>query len=147
MKQLDAETVSTSLVEAGWKMRALSGFIERVGPLWTRREPDGWAYGLLAGADHTNPAGVVHGGVLATLADQALSSIAWEAVGRRACVTVQLDTHFVAAVRPGEFVEARGRVVRSTASLVFMQGSLRVADVEVATASAVMKVVTARVDA
>ena len=30
----------------GWKPRTLPGFAGLVGPLWTRKEDDGWAYGL-----------------------------------------------------------------------------------------------------
>lgn len=131
------------LAAAGWQRRALAGFIERVGPLWVRRDGDGWAYGIVAGPEHLNPAGVVHGGLLATLADHALSAIAWQAIGRRPCVTVQLDTQYVASARAGQFLEARGRVVRATGSLVFMQGQVIAEGVELVTASSVMKVVAA----
>lgn len=138
----DAPTAPTpdSLGAQGWRPRTLPGFAGLVGPLWTRQEDGGWAYAILAGPAHTNPAGVVHGGLLTTLIDHALSAIAWEASGRRACVTVQLDAQFLSGVRPGQFIEARGRVVRSSASLVFMQGQLTVDGAEVLSASAVLKV-------
>lgn len=129
------------LTANGWKQRKLPGFAGLIGPIWTRKEDAGWAYGVLATAEHINPAGVVHGGLLTTLADHALSAIAWEAIGRRACVTVQLDTHFLASAREGQFLEARGRVVRATASLVFMQGHVMAAGAELVTASALMKVI------
>ncbi|QVQ26101.1 PaaI family thioesterase [Achromobacter deleyi] len=124
----------------GWRQKSLPGFAGLIGPLWVRKEADGWAYGLLATSDHLNPAGVVHGGLLTALLDHALSAIAWEALARRACVTVQLDTHFLAAARAGQFLEVRGRVVRATSSLVFMQGELSVAGSAVATGAAVLKV-------
>lgn len=125
----------------GWRERSLPGFAGLVGPLWTRQEEDAWAYGILTTAEHTNPAGMIHGGLLATLMDHALSAIAWEALGRRPCVTVQLDTHFLSAGREGQFLEARGRVVRATSSLVFMHGDVRAEGVELVTASAILKVV------
>jgi uncharacterized protein (TIGR00369 family) len=125
----------------GWNERSLAGFIGLVGPLWTRKEEAGWAYGLLATTHHVNPAGLVHGGLLTTLIDHALSAIAWEALERRACVTVQLDTQFLSAAREGQFLEARGRVVRATSNLVFMQGQVAVAGVEIVAASAVLKVI------
>lgn len=135
------ETTPESLSAAGWRQRTLPGFVGLIGPLWTRKEEPAWAYGLLATAGHLNPAGVVHGGLLTSLMDHALSAIAWEAVGRRACLTVQLDTHFIAAAAEGQFLEARGRVVRATSSLVFMQGQVSAAGVDVITASAILKVV------
>ena len=125
---------------SGWKARELPGFFGQIGPLWTRKEPEAWAYGVLAEDRHTNPAGIVHGGLLATLLDHALSAIAWEANARKACITVALDAHFLAPARPGEFIEARGRIVRQSSSLVFMQGSLTVQDRIVATASAILKI-------
>lgn len=124
----------------GWKARDLPGFFGLVGPLWTKREGDAWAYAVLAEARHTNPAGLVHGGMLTTLLDHALSVIAWEANQRKPCITVALDVQFLAAVPPGDLVEARGRIVRQTASLVFMQGNLSVGSEAIAAASAIMKV-------
>lgn len=132
--------VSEPAAPPGWRKRELPGFAGLIGPLYVRKEAEGWAYGLLAGADHLNPAGVVHGGLLTALLDHGLSAIAWEALGRRACVTVQLDTHFLAAARAGQFLEVRGRVVRATSSLVFMQGELGVGGNVVATGAAVLKV-------
>lgn len=130
-----------ALRDKGWKQRALPGFAGLVGPLWTRKEETAWAYGLIATTDHLNPAGLVHGGVLTTLIDHALSAIAWESIGRRACVTVQLDTQFLLAAHEGAFLEARGRVARATSSLVFMQGQVTVDGAEVVAASAVLKVI------
>lgn len=137
----EQEHSSASLSASGWRERKLPGFAGLVGPLWMRKEEALWAYGLLATPEHTNPVGLVHGGLLTTLMDYALGAIAWEAVDRRACVTVQLDTHFVSAARPGQFLEARGRVVRATSSLVFLQGRVEVAGSEIIVASAVFKVI------
>lgn len=129
-----------SLSADGWRQKSLPGFAGLIGPLWARKEAQGWAYGLLLTGDHLNPAGVVHGGLLTALLDHALSAIAWEALARRACVTVQLDTHFLAPARQAQFLEARGRVLRATSSLVFMQGELSVRGRAVATGAAVLKI-------
>lgn len=137
---MSATPTIESLGAQGWRQKSLPGFAGLIGPLWARKEADGWAYGLLARDDHLNPAGVVHGGLLTALLDHGLSAIAWEALARRACVTVQLDTHFLAAARKGQFLEVRGRVLRATSSLVFVQGELSVAGSVVATGAAVLKV-------
>jgi len=123
----------------GWKVRSLTGFIEHAGPLWAKREDGGWAYGFAVVPQHLNPAGSAHGGALMTLMDHTLSAIAWEACGRSPCVTLQMDSHFVSPVRPGQFVEARAEVVERTGSLVFMRGELRTSERLVLTASAPMK--------
>ncbi len=129
--------------EDGWKKRDFPGFLALIGPLWSRREEHGWAYGMIAEANHINAAGLVHGGMLMSLADQALSVVVWEAMDRTPCVTVQLDTHFLAAVHPGDFVQARAQVTRKSRSLVFVQGSLVVQGDPVLTASGIWKVVSA----
>ena len=133
---MDTPDPSTS----GWKPRALAGFIGGVGPLWTRREKDSWAYAFVATSQHTNPAGIVHGGFLMTLMDHALSAIAWEDADRRPCVTVQIDVRFLTAVQPQTLVEARGRVVRRTSDAVFHRCHLTVGAEVVATASAILKI-------
>lgn len=124
----------------GWKKHDGKGFLGLVGPLWSRREDDHWAYAFVASEQHVNAAGVVHGGLLVSLADQAMSMVVWEAMDRAPCVTVQLDTHFLMATRPGDFIQARARVARATRSLAFAQASLAVGDEPVLLASGVWKV-------
>lgn len=130
-----------ALQAAGWKQRSLTGFADRLGPLWTKKENDGWVYGILATPDHLNPAGFVHGGVLCALFDHVVSAVAWEAVGRRACVTVQLNTQFLTAAREGQFLEARGLVTRATNSLVFVDGTIESGETELLRGSCVQKIV------
>lgn len=108
----------------GW--RALPG-AQLPGPLgtfWARRAGDTWHYGLLTDASHANPNGVVHGGVLMTFADHGLSFLAIEAAERHPCTTIQLNTHFLDAIHPGEFIELRGEVSRRTRGLVFLRGEV-----------------------
>ncbi|RAR56381.1 uncharacterized protein (TIGR00369 family) [Paraburkholderia unamae] len=107
------------------------------------READRYVFGVLVTREHANPAGMIHGGMIASLLDQSVSTAAWEATGRQPCVTAQLDTHFVVAVRPGAFIEARSRVVRQAGSLVFVQAELSVASEIVATGAATIKVMRA----
>ncbi|CAN5483839.1 PaaI family thioesterase [soil metagenome] len=133
-----------TLESQGWTRRSFGGFIDCAGPIWTRRRQPGFSYGMLIEPKHLNAQGIVHGGALETLIDHAVSLTAWEACARTPCVTLQLDTHFVAAVRLGAFVEAVGTVVRKTPGIVFMQGALTVDDQTVLTAQALMKIRSAR---
>lgn len=139
------QVTAESLAAEGWRQKALPGFAGLIGPLWARQEQDAWTYGVLATDQHLNPAGVVHGGLLTALLDHGLSAIAWEALGRKACVTVQLDTHFLAVARAGQFLQVRGRVERVTSSLVFVRGEVSVGGEVVATGVGVLKVLSGRV--
>jgi len=135
-----ADDRAEALAGAGWRQRALQGFADRLGPLWTRREDAGWAYGVLPTREHLNPAGFVHGGALCALFDHMVSTVAWEAVGRRPCVTVQLSTQFLAPAREGEFLEARGRVRKVASTLVFMEGMIATGTRDLLAGTAVLKI-------
>lgn len=67
---------------------------------------------LVAGAEHLNLMGTVHGGVLATLADTA-TGLAYRTVLEPGTTftTIQLQITYLAAGRAGRIV-ARGRVVK-----------------------------------
>ncbi len=119
------------------------GFASLVGPLLARREGDSWAYGFQSGPQHENRQGAVHGGMLMTFADHGVGAIAWEAGGRRKCVTMQLDCQFLSAAIPGDFIECRGAAVRSAKSVIFMQGMLTVGERAVLSATGIWKVVSA----
>ena len=105
-------------------------------------------YGLQTGSDHGNPNGVLHGGVLLAFADHALSLLAWEAAERSVCTTIQLNSHFLDAARPGEFLELRGEVTRRTRGLVFLRGIIGARDVagikDVAAIDGIWRVLRAR---
>ncbi|WP_159998915.1 PaaI family thioesterase, partial [Roseomonas sp. 18066] len=118
------------------------GFTDLVGPLWAKRDGGAWAYGLLAGPQHANVHGIVHGGMLMTLIDNALGLTVWEATSRQPAVTMQLNTQFIAAARPGDFIEARGEVLRVARSVVFVRGILSVRGETVLAADGVWKVIS-----
>jgi acyl-coenzyme A thioesterase PaaI-like protein len=128
----------------GWKPHELPGFMGLAGPLWSRREDQGWAYGLQVQSQHLNPARMLHGGALLTLMDHALSTIAWQAAGRLPCLTLQLDSHFLASVAEGGFVEVRAHITQRTRSLMFLQGLASVEGAPVLQAQAIMKAVELR---
>lgn len=112
----------------GWKQLPGAALPAGLGIPWARRIDGEWRYGLLTSADHGNPNGVVHGGVVMAFADHGLSFLAWEAAERAPCTTIQLNTHFLDGIRPGEFIEMRGEVVRRTRGLVFLRGVVSTLD-------------------
>ncbi|WP_135469139.1 PaaI family thioesterase [Crenalkalicoccus roseus] len=125
---------------AGWKPMRAEGYPALIGPFWARREEGRWAYGFLAEARHRNDGGVVHGGMLMSFADDVLGITVWEAAGRRPCTTVQLNTHFIAPARLGDFVEGRAEVLRVTRSVVFVRGVLTIGGRTAVAADGVWKI-------
>lgn len=128
-----------------WERFDDEGFIDLVGPLFSRREASGLrAFALTAEQKHANLIGLVHGGMLMTLADRALGVAAWDAAGGLPCVTVQFDMQFLSSVKLGEFVTLSPVLVRKTRSLVFLRGVLEVGGREVAAATGIWKILEKR---
>ena len=125
---------------AGWTPAPDTGFIDLVGPFWTRQVDGEWTSGFLAEPKHANLLGVVQGGMLMTFADRTLGMAAWQAAENRPSVTIQFGMQFISSARMGEFVESRPEVVRRTASLLFMRGTLLAGSRVIATADGIWKV-------
>lgn len=129
----------------GWDLFEDKGFIDLVGPLFVRGEASGLrSFGFVAQPKHANLIGVVHGGMLMTLADRALGVAAWDAAGGRPVVTVQFDMQFLSAVKMGEFAEMTPEVVRATKTLMFMRGSLMAGGRAAASANGLWKILAER---
>ena len=122
---------------AGWKIVKPIGFGELVGPIWRNGDA---RFGFLVEAKHLNFADIVHGGMLMTLADQAMGMTALLATGNKPDATIELNMQFVGAVRLGEFLEAHCEVVRLTRAIVFMQCRLVVGTRAVANATGIWKI-------
>ncbi|MCL6634772.1 MAG: PaaI family thioesterase [Peptococcaceae bacterium] len=72
---------------------------------------------------NTNPYGGVHGGVLATLADIAMS-IAVRTIGLRP-VTAELTVNYLSQPQPGDRLFAEGRVVHRGKTLLLTEGTVK----------------------
>ena len=74
---------------------------------------------------HLNPGGILHGGLIATLADTAMGLAVRSALPEdRTHVTAQLDVHFLERVDHGT-VHATGRSVRVGGRMAFGEGDVR----------------------
>lgn len=107
---------------AGWSQWQSDAFENRAGPFYEREEDGAGVTAFRAGIEHMNGGGFMHGGCLLTFADSALFTIARPAMEGQFGVTVNLSGDFLAAVRVGQFVEARGEITRAARSLVFVRG-------------------------
>jgi len=136
----DTKTAVFDPAPAGWEPYSDDGFIGLIGPLWQRPAGDSYRYAFMAEPKHHNRRGIVQGGMLMTFADRSMGMTCWYANERQPQATVQLDMHFIDAVRIGEFVEAKCQVVRRTRTLVFMSCELLVGTRVVATAKGVWKI-------
>lgn len=126
----------------GWRrLNGRGGYFDKIGPVWYRRDAER-AIHLAFRADptHDNGNGIVHGGMLLSLTDQALGMLVFEATDRKPCATISLACDFLSAVKAGDWVEASASIVRKGAGIVMVEGELRVGDRLILTASGVWKV-------
>ncbi len=130
--------------QADWKPLKSVGLMAAIGPLLAQRSQETWRYGLQTGPLHANAIGVIHGGTLTALVDQAMSLIAWEAVERQPVVTVHMDTTFLSSAKPGDFLEVEARLVDRKGSMVFLDAEIISDDALILKASCVMKCVKSR---
>ncbi|HLC28709.1 MAG TPA: PaaI family thioesterase [Dehalococcoidia bacterium] len=117
------------MTESEWLMRRVP-FIELVGAeLEEMREGYG-RLALIVEEKHTNPNGVMHGGVATTLMDLA-AAIALGALRGEAArqdsphATVEMNASLIAAVRPGEKIVIEGRVLSLRRSVAFCESEVR----------------------
>ncbi len=100
-----------------------SAYSRGLGPFYFLAEKDCFRQGFRVRARHCNGVGLVHGGMLSTLADNTMAAAAYTQTRRRS-LTVQMNLQFISAVRPGAWLEAVGRVSHSTQTMIFCEVDL-----------------------
>ena len=96
-------------------------------PIFSRRETDRVVIGVQVREAHTNSRGMVHGGLIAALADNAmgLSCVAvLTGEGRKpegGLVTVSMATDFIGAAKLGQWLEFDTQYVKTGRTLCFAQ--------------------------
>ncbi|MGE0155056.1 MAG: PaaI family thioesterase [Reyranellaceae bacterium] len=127
----------------GWRRIAFEGvtFNSTNGPFYARREAEDLALGFRVQQRHCNPAGILHGGMMMTMADMTASfGAALQSGIDKFMPTVSMSFDFVASGRVGDWVEGRCRLLKLTRSLAFTAVSLSVAGKPLLRASCVMKI-------
>lgn len=123
----------------------IEGFLVHVGPLYMRPTPDQSASFLLAfraEAQHVNRFGVVHGGMLATLADTAIGTNLARTGGNtiETTLTLNLTLDYIAAARIDDWIEAHVVLTKERGKVRFGQCEMRCNDRLLVRASAVFYV-------
>jgi len=128
----------------GYAPLALGGeFTTANGPLFLKHGPDRIWLGFRVQARHTNTAGMLHGGMMATFCDMLLpigGQHQSPALAGRFLPTISLQVDYLAPTPPGAWVEGEAQVLRTTTSLAFVQALVSADGTLVARASAVLKI-------
>lgn len=107
---------------AGWLCWVDDPFESHAGPYYFREDEHGPVAAFRARPHQMNGAGFMHGGCLMTFADFALFALAQPDLAGDHAVTVSFASEFLAGAAQGEWIEARGEVLRNGRSLVFVRG-------------------------
>ena len=92
------------------------------GPFFFRADENGPVCAFRSEEKHMNGAGVMHGGCLMTFADFALFGIAHEHIKDSYGLTVAFTSEFLDGPKVGDYIEARGDVLRAGGSIIFVRG-------------------------
>jgi acyl-coenzyme A thioesterase 13 len=116
-----------------------SPFLDTVGPLFYRKEPDGgFVVGLRVPPKHANTRDSAHGGLLLTLLDVALGyRAAFSQDPPAALTTASMCADFAGAPKLGDWVEAHVDVQKLGSRLAFANAFLMVNGERLVRASAV----------
>ncbi len=117
-----------------------------VGPVYEAGEVPHRRFGLLVDERHVNLRGVIHGGMLMTLADLTLGAAVWDLTDRAPCVTMNMQTQFLKEARAGDWIEVIPEITRRTRSLVFARVDFQVGGVVIFTAQSVWKLLGEHAD-
>ena len=114
-------------------------------PIYSKRTDHSIILGLLASSQHCNSRGFVHGGLISTLADNAMVlSCAFQHKPVTPVVTVDLKLNFIKAAQTGHWLQFDTQTVKTGRTLDFAQGQVFAGGKICALMSATFKVIETR---
>jgi len=119
-----------------------SPFTDPWEPLYSKRTDKAVFMGLRLAKAHTNARGLIHGGLIASLADNAMGySCAQATDWTTSFVTVSLSVDYVGSAGIGQWLAVECEVIRTGSTLCFAQSLIRADDTVIARANATFRVV------
>lgn len=116
----------------------LGHYLSQLGPFHWKKADGRLIVGLRIEERHTNTRGIVHGGMLVTLADSALGIVLYNSrTPPQPIVTVSLSTDFIESAWPGDWVEAHVDILRIGKRLAYANCYLQVGERRILRASGV----------
>jgi uncharacterized protein (TIGR00369 family) len=111
-------------------------------PLYSKRTDKAVIMGLRLARPHTNARGLIHGGLIAALADNAMGYSCAQATGwTTSFVTISLSVDFIGSAGIGQWLAVESEVIRTGSTICFAQSLIKADDVAIARASATFRVV------
>ena len=119
-----------------------SPFTDPWEPLYSKKTEKAVTMGLRLAKAHTNSRGLIHGGLIASLADNAMGySCAQMTNWTTSFVTISLTVDFVGSAEIGQWLTIESDVIRTGKTICFAQSLAKADDVVIARASGTFRVV------
>jgi uncharacterized protein (TIGR00369 family) len=119
-----------------------SPFTDPWEPLYSKRTAKGVTMGLRLDRPHTNSRGLIHGGLIASLADNSMGyGCAQVMGGTSSLVTISLAVDFIGGAQLGQWLAVESEAIRTGSTICFAQSLIKADDAVIARASATFRVV------
>ena len=138
------ETDMTDIdIPAGFEPHLRSGpLTEPWKPIYAKKTEKAFILGLRLARPHTNGRGMIHGGLIAALADNAMGYSCAQATGwTTSFVTVSLTVDFVGQAGIGQWLAIESDVIKTGKTICFAQSLIKADGVVIARASGTFRVV------
>jgi len=111
-------------------------------PLYSRMTDKAVIIGLRLAKPHTNGRGLIHGGLIAALSDNAMGySCAQATDWKTSFVTIGLAVDFIGSAQIGQWLAIESDVIKTGSTICFAQSLIKADDVVIARANATFRVV------
>ena len=111
-------------------------------PLYSKRTDKAVIIGLRLATPHTNSRGLIHGGLIAALADNAMGLSCGRQTGwKLSMVTIGLSVDFIGSASIGQWLAVESDVIRAGGTICFAQSLVKADGMIIARANATFRVV------
>jgi|SRR5215468_8228046 len=119
-----------------------SPFTEPWEPLYSKKTDQAVIIGLRLAKPHTNSRGLIHGGLIASLADNAMGYSCALVMGwTTSLVTISLAVDYVGSAEIGQWLAVESEVIRTGSTICFAQSLIKADDTVIARANGTFRVV------
>jgi uncharacterized protein (TIGR00369 family) len=111
-------------------------------PIYSKRTDRAVIIGLRLAKPHTNGRGLIHGGLIAALSDNAMGYSCAQVTGwTTSYVTIGLAVDFIGTAQIGQWLAIESDVIKTGRTICFAQSLIKADDVVIARANATFRVV------
>ncbi|MGA7809007.1 PaaI family thioesterase [Bradyrhizobium sp.] len=119
-----------------------SPFTDPWEPLYSKKTEKAVIMGLRLARPHTNARGLIHGGLIASLADNAMGYSCAQAMGwASSLVTISLAVDFAGSAAIGQWLAVESDVIRTGSTICFAQCLIKADDAVIARGNGTFRVV------